>query len=75
MESEGDFEKRVLARTGVPLADIPAGRTEDLIGGHIFCRRGGLYVVGVGYPTQEPDGSETYQTFRLVDADAPPHGA
>lgn len=67
MESRKNFAARVLARTGMQLADIPAGKLEDLIGGHIMCRRGPVTVVGVGYPTQEPDGTEVYDQFVVVD--------
>ena len=68
-ESEGDFERRVEERTGVKLKDIQKGERQDVVGGHIFCRRDELYVVNVGQPSQEEDGTEIYPEdgYRVVD--------
>ena len=48
--------------------DIPRGEDNDIIGGHIFCKRWDVYVVGVGYPDEDPEtGEETYHEFKVVD--------
>ena len=65
-ESFAHFEARVLRRTGFTLGDIPQGTEEDVLAGHIFCKFGTLYVVGVGYPDQDEDGEEFYTSFRQV---------
>lgn len=51
VESDESFAARVLAATGVPLADIPAGDPRDVLGGQIVCRRGPDCVVTFGYAT------------------------
>ena len=65
-----DFKNRVEERTGMTLESIPEGSEEDVIGGHIFCKRatheGQEYVMGMGYPEQTPDGDEIYDQFVRV---------
>ena len=61
-ETTPAFSARVLARTGIELASIPVAA--EWPGGHIFCARRGVYVLGVGYPSVGPDGAETYTEFR-----------
>ena len=61
-ETATAFAARVLARTGIKLASIPVAA--EWPGGHIFCARRGVYVLGVGYPSVGPDGAETYTEFR-----------
>ena len=65
MESMVNFANRVLDRTGIAIDEIPDGVPDDILGGHIMCRRGHLYVVGVGYP-DENDGAEVYREVRVV---------
>ena len=70
-ESDEDFKKRVEERTDLSLDSIPEGSKEDVIGGHIFCKRTTLeghqeYVMGVGYPEQTSDGDEIYNQFVRV---------
>jgi hypothetical protein len=65
-ESFPHFEARVLRRTGFTLGEIPQGTEEDVLAGHIFCKFGNLYVVGVGYPDQDEEGEEFYSSFRQV---------
>ena len=69
-ESDEDFKKRVEERTGMTLESIPEGSEEDVIGGHIFCKRttheGQEYVMGMGYPEQTPEGDEIYDQFVRV---------
>ena len=52
-----DFEARVLARTGIALADIPLGDENDLLGGHIVAHDAGTntFVVFVGWPEHEDE--------------------
>lgn len=73
-ESLEAFKQRAEDRTGVKFDDIPKGEENDLIGGHIFVKRGDLYVVGVDqYPEQDPQsGEETYKEFRVVDFSGSP---
>lgn len=68
-ESLDAFKQRAEASTGVKFDEIPKGEENDLIGGHIFVKRGDLYVVGVDqYPEQDPEsGEETFKEFRVVD--------
>lgn len=67
METMESFEARVLARTGLTLEEIPEGEPGDIIGGHIFVRHGGLYVVGTGYPDRDEEtGEEMYSAFVRV---------
>lgn len=71
-EMEGEamdaFKKRVEERIDIKYDDIPKGEPDDLLGGHIFCKRGEVYVIGVGYPDQDPEtGEETYNEFKIVD--------
>lgn len=63
MESEQEFAKRVLERTGVVLTEMSEGSKDDLIGSHIFCRRGDVFVVATGYPTsvEEESGQEFWK--------------
>jgi len=51
------FEARVLARTGLALADIPLGDGNDLLGGHIVAHDAGTntFVVFVGWPEHEDE--------------------
>lgn len=51
------FEARVLARTGLNLADIPLGDEGDLLGGHIVAHDAGTntFVVFVGWPEHEDE--------------------
>lgn len=70
-ETEGDFAKRVLERTGVSLEEMEEGAEEDLIGSHIFCRHGDTWIVATGYPTRvdEETGTEFWddpKCFRKV---------
>lgn len=68
MESDAEFEARVLERTGHRLADMPRLPAEHVLGGHIMCRRGSVYVVTVGYPDyEEEDGTPIYSSFGVVD--------
>ena len=70
METLQSFESRVLARTGLALGDIPRGEANDILGGHIFARRGDTYVLAVGYPDREDeDGCPVWgpSAFRRVD--------
>jgi hypothetical protein len=70
MESTESFAVRVHQRTGIPLADIPAGTGSDLLAGHIFCARtipgGRQFVVGIGIPDTDEDGTEIFSEFRSV---------
>ena len=49
------------------LQEIPRGTPDDIVSGHILARKGDLYIVGVGNPTEEEDGTYTYHEFRIVD--------
>lgn len=70
METVKSFEDRVLARTGVALADIPVVEPEAMLEGQILCTRGGCLVVTVGYPTVDPETSEeTYSQFGVIGRD------
>lgn len=67
-ETPASFCDRVLARTGVAIATIPDGTADDMLGGHIFARRGATVVVSRGYPDTDPEtGAETYRDFRVID--------
>ncbi len=70
MESIESFSARVHRRTGIPLADIPAGTESDLLSGHIFCARnldaGRQFIVGIGIPDTDEDGTEIFSEFRSV---------
>lgn len=74
VESDESFNQRVKERTGMTLESIPQGTEEDLIGGHIFCKRttlkgqelGQEFVVGVGYPEQDSEGQNFYDEFVRV---------
>ena len=66
METMADYADHVLARTGTPLAEMPVLTEVPPIGGHIFCARGDTFVMGVGYPTVEEDGTETWEEFAVV---------
>ena len=68
LESMENFKDRVEEQTGIPFDQIPKGEENDIIGGHIFCKKDNVYVVGIGYPDEDPDtGEETYHQFRVVD--------
>jgi hypothetical protein len=70
MESDASFEARVLEATGLALGDIPRGEANDLLGGCIFARREGTYVLAVGYPDgEDEDGAPVWgpSAFRRVD--------
>lgn len=62
-ESEQEFAKRVLERTGVSLEKMQEGVEDEIIGSHIFCRRGDVFVVATGYPTrvEEESGQEFWE--------------
>lgn len=65
---ESEFEARVLERTGHRLADMPRLPAKYVLGGHIMCRRGNMFVVTVGYPDyEEEDGTPIYSEFGIVD--------
>lgn len=62
METAHDFAVRVLALTGYPLAALPDGEGEDLLGGSIVARRGATYVVTYGY-----ESSRVATDYRVID--------
>ena len=68
MESLQAFGARVLARTGMDLATLPDVPAEALLEGQILARRGGCYVVTVGYPVSEDpeSGWQTFDSFGVV---------
>ncbi len=61
IESEEAFAERVYKETGVKLEDMAEGTQGDLIGSHIFCKRGDVWIVATGYPTYQDE--ETGQEF------------
>lgn len=74
MESNKNFKRRVLQATGLELSQIPVGEENDVLGGTIFCKRGGTYVVSHGYPDrQDDDGCDIWdarpENFRVVNLD------
>jgi len=72
-ESIEEFKKRVEESTGVKFDEIPVGEKDDLIGGHIFCKRGEVYVVGVDqYPDEDSKtGEQLFKEFKVVDLSEP----
>jgi hypothetical protein len=67
-ETKESFVRRVLQLTGQAYAGIERGSSNDLLGGHIFAKRGDEYVVGIGQPNVDQEtGEETYSEFRIVD--------
>ncbi|OGH91709.1 MAG: hypothetical protein A2534_04900 [Candidatus Magasanikbacteria bacterium RIFOXYD2_FULL_39_9] len=62
-ESEAEFAKRVLESTGVDLKDMQEGDQGELVGSHIFCQRGDVFVIATGYPsrTDETTGQEFWE--------------
>jgi|GEM_PF-2671897 hypothetical protein len=67
-ETKESFVNRVLQLTGQAYAGIERGSSRDLLGGHIFAKRGDEYVVGIGQPNVDQEtGEETYSEFRIVD--------
>lgn len=66
-ETMEQFKQRVEEQTGMKFDDIPHGEENDIIDGHIFCKHGDVYVVGIGYPEEEEEGEEVYSEFRVVD--------
>lgn len=67
-ETPESFAARVLAATGVQLADITVGEEQDILGGTIICRRGQEYVVTYSYPTF------TGESYWAIPADSRPAG-
>lgn len=65
MQNIENFPNRVFNRTGVNLRDMDVLVLQDGEGipGHIFCREGDNFVVGVGYPTLTEEGDEIYTEF------------
>lgn len=57
MHTESTWEARVLARTGLHLADIPLGDEGDLLGGHILLHdpETNAFIVCVGSPDHEDE--------------------
>lgn len=66
-ESAAAFERRVLARIGQKFSSLPKGSEEDVIGGHIMCRRGRTFVVATDVPEVDDEGNEFYAEFVRVD--------
>lgn len=67
METIESFSARVLARTGQELTSIPVLNGWPQFGGAIFARRGGTFVVGVGYPEISEEGEEIWTSFGVVE--------
>lgn len=65
-ETVESFVDRVFDATGIALAAIQDGVPEDMLAGHIFCRRGPTAVVSYGYPVETSDGP-VYREFRVID--------
>lgn len=55
-ETRSQFRKRVEERVGLSFHQIPPAPKDELVGAHIACRRAGVTVAWVGYPTHEEDG-------------------
>ena len=71
-ESHEQFAARVERATGVAFGQISEGDEGDLLGGTIFCRRGPLYVVAVGYPDSDDENGQPCwaplpENFRRVE--------
>ena len=71
LEEGKKWRERVEARCGVPLAEIPMGTLhKGGLDGHIMCSRRTdctqEYILGVGYPDVEEDGTEVYTSFEYI---------
>lgn len=66
METTASFAARVLAHTGLSIADIPDGEETDLLGGSIACTRGGTTVVLIEHAHQDSDGTGWYRRAVVV---------
>lgn len=58
--ARAEFRCRIEDRTGVKYRQIPISNDpNDLIGAHIMCHRGDVWVVAVGYPDRtDEDGTQ-----------------
>jgi len=68
METIQEFVARVSVLTGLRFQDLPDLSADALLEGAILARRGGCYVVTLGYPVAEDRETErkTYNAFGVV---------
>ena len=66
METTASFAARVLAHTGLSIADIPDAPAEEMLSGSIACARGGTTVVLIEHAHQDSDGTDWYRRAVVV---------